>query len=126
MQRKVIRTGNAPAAVGPYSQAIQAGGLVWASGQIALDPSTGELVSGSIEDETRQTLANLRSVLEAAGSGLDRVLRATVYLVDMSDFQAVNGVYSEFFTDQPPARVCVEVSGLPKGGRIEVEAVAIS
>ncbi len=124
--RKVIQTADAPAAVGPYSQAIQAGGLVWTSGQIPLDPSTGELVSGSIEAETRQALANLRSVLEAAGSGLGQVLRATVYLVDMADFQAVNAVYSEFFTDKPPARVCVEVSGLPKGARVEVEAVAVS
>ncbi len=124
--RKVIQTGDAPAAVGPYSQAIQSGGLVWASGQISLDPSTGELVSGSIEDEARQALTNLRSVLEAAGSGLERVLRVTVYLVDMDDSQAVNGVYAEFFTDQPPARVCVEVSGLPKGARVEVDAVAIS
>ncbi len=124
--RKVIHTDGAPAALGPYSQAIQAGGLVWASGQIPLDPSTGELVSGSIEEETRQALANLRSVLEAAGSGMGRVLRATVYLVDMADFPAVNGVYAGFFEDQPPARVCVEVSGLPKGARVEIDAVAIS
>jgi 2-iminobutanoate/2-iminopropanoate deaminase len=122
--RRVIRTTAAPSAIGPYSQAIQAAGLVWVSGQIALDPRTGRLVAGGIEAEARQALSNLRAVLESAGCGLEQVVRATVYLVDLEDFEAVNRVYAEFFADAPPARVCVEVSGLPKGARVEIDAVA--
>ena len=122
--RKVISTERAPGAVGPYSQAIVAGGFVWCSGQIPLDPSTGQLVQGEIEDETRQVLSNLRAVLDAAGSSLDRVVRATVYLADLSDFERVNAVYAESFGDQPPARVCIEACGLPKGARIEIDAIA--
>jgi 2-iminobutanoate/2-iminopropanoate deaminase len=122
--RKVISTERAPGAVGPYSQAIVAGGFVWCSGQIPLDPSTGQLVQGEIEDEARQVLSNLRAVLDAAGSSLDRVVRATVYLADLSDFERVNAVYAESFGDQPPARVCIEACGLPKGARIEIDAIA--
>ena len=122
--RKVISTERAPGAVGPYSQAIVAGGFVWCSGQIPLDPSTGQLVQGEIEDETRQVLSNLRAVLDAAGSSLDRVVRATVYLADLSDFERVNAVYAESFGDQPPARVCIEACGLPKGARVEIDAIA--
>jgi len=123
--RKVIHSDRAPAAVGPYSQAIVTDGWVWASGQIALDPATGELVgAGDAAAEARQALTNLEAVLEAAGCGLDRVIRATVYLADMGDFATVNEVYAEFFRESPPARVCVEVSALPKGARVEVDAVA--
>ena len=122
--RKVITTERAPGAVGPYSQAIVAGGFVWCSGQIPLDPATGQLVQGEIEDETRQVLNNLRAVLDAAGSGLDRVVRATVYLADLSDFERVNAVYAESFGEQPPARVCIEACGLPKGARVEIDAIA--
>jgi len=122
--RKVISTERAPGAVGPYSQAIVAGGFVWCSGQIPLDPSTGQLVQGEIEDETRQVLSNLRAVLDAAGSSLDRVVRATVYLADLSDFERVNAVYAESFGEQPPARVCIEACGLPKGARVEIDAIA--
>ena len=122
--RRVIRSDGAPAAVGPYSQAIENGGLIWVSGQIPLVAGTGRLVEGGIEEQTRQTLINLGAVLEAGGSGLDRVLKATVYLVEMADFEAFNRVYAEFFGAEPPARACVEVSALPKGARLEIDAVA--
>ena len=122
--RKVISTERAPGAVGPYSQAIVAGGFVWCSGQIPLDPATGQLVQGEIEDETRQVLINLRAVLDAAGSSMDRVVRATVYLADLNDFERVNAVYAESFGEQPPARVCIEACGLPKGARVEIDAIA--
>jgi len=122
--RKVISTERAPGAVGPYSQAIVAGGFVWCSGQIPLDPSTGQLVQGEIEEETRQVLNNLRAVLDAAGSNMDRVVRATVYLADLNDFERVNAVYAESFGEQPPARVCIEACGLPKGARVEIDAIA--
>ncbi|MCK5439028.1 MAG: RidA family protein [Gemmatimonadetes bacterium] len=122
--RKVIATERAPGAVGPYSQAIVAGGFVWVSGQIALDPASGQMVQGEIEDETRQVMGNLRAVLDAAGSSLDRVVRATVYLADLNDFERVNAVYADSFGEQPPARVCIEACGLPKGARVEIDAIA--
>jgi 2-iminobutanoate/2-iminopropanoate deaminase len=122
-----IRTEAAPAPVGPYSQAIRAQGLVFASGQIPLDPKTGELVGGEIEDEARQVLANLRAVLEAAGSDLDRVVKATVYLTDLSLFPRVNAVYAEAFDSEPaPARVTVGVASLPLGARVEIDAIALA
>ncbi len=123
--RRVIRSDEAPAAIGPYSQAIEAGGLIWVSGQIPLDPGTGRLVDGGIAEQTHRALANLKAVLEAGGSGLERVLRATVYLADMAEFAAFNTVYTEYFPADPPARACVEVSALPKGARLEIDAVAI-
>ena len=110
--RKVIRTDRAAAAVGPYSQAIAAAGWIWVSGQIALDPDSGRMLEGTIEDETRQVLKNLSAVLEAAGSGPDRVVKATIYLTDLGNFESVNRVYAEFFAERPPARACVEVSGV--------------
>ena len=120
-----IRTEAAPAPVGPYSQAIRMGDLVFASGQIPLDPETGEIVPGEIEDETRQVLANLRAVLEASGCGLERVLKTTVYLTDMDLFPRVNAVYAEAFAAEPaPARATVEVSALPLGARVEIDAIA--
>jgi reactive intermediate/imine deaminase len=122
-----IRTEAAPAPVGPYSQAIRSGGLVFASGQIPLDPKTGTLVAGEIEDETRQVLANLTAVLEAAGSGLDRVVKATVYLTDLSLFPRVNAIYAEAFDADPaPARVTVGVAALPLGAAVEIDAIALA
>ena len=120
-----IRTEDAPAPVGPYSQAIRSEGIVFVSGQIPLDPRTGKIVEGEIEDETRQVLANLRAVLDAAGAGLDRVLKTTVYLTDMALFPRVNAVYAETFVSDPsPARATVEVRALPLGARVEIDAVA--
>jgi 2-iminobutanoate/2-iminopropanoate deaminase len=123
--RKVIRTDGAPKAIGPYSQGVVGGGCVWVSGQIALDPATGALVEGGVEEQARQALDNLRAVLEAAGTGLDRVVRATVYLTDLGDFDRVNRVYATYFDTDPPARVCIEVSRLPKGAAVEIDAVAL-
>lgn len=119
-----ISTKDAPAAVGPYAQAVRAGGVLFASGQIGLDPATGRMVEGGVEAETRRALRNLAAVLEAGGSGLGRVLRATVYLADMRDFAAMNGVYADAFGEHRPARACVEVAGLPKGARVEIDAIA--
>lgn len=124
--RKTVRTEQAPGAVGPYSQAVVAGGWVWVSGQIGLVPQSGTLVAGGVGAEARQALTNLRAVLVAAGSDLDRVVRATVYLTAMAEFEEVNRVYAEFFPVDPPARACVEVSRLPKGARVEIDAVALS
>lgn len=124
--RKVVRSSGAPGAIGPYSQGIVAGGLVWVSGQIPLDPETGRLVEGDVEQQTRRVMANLAAILEAAGSGLDRVVRATVWLTDMADFERVNSVYAQSFREDPPARVCVAVTALPKGARVEIDAIALS
>jgi 2-iminobutanoate/2-iminopropanoate deaminase len=110
--------------VGPYSQAIKSRGLVWVSGQIGTAPETGTLVAGEIEDEARQVLRNVVAVLEAAGSGLDRVVRATVWLTDIEHYERVNRVYAEVFGAAAPARVCIEVSRLPRGARVEIDAVA--
>jgi 2-iminobutanoate/2-iminopropanoate deaminase len=122
--REVVRTERAPGAIGPYSQAVICGGLVWVSGQIGTDPATGELVRGEVEDETRRALANLAAILEAAGTGMDRVVRATVYLTDLGQFDRVNRVYAEAFSAPHPARVCVQVSRLPRDARVEIDAVA--
>ena len=122
---KAIHTKDAPAPVGPYSQAVALDGLVFVSGQIPLDPGTGSLVSGGIEDQTRQVLANLRAVLEAADSSLEQVLRTTVYLVDLADFPRVNAIYAEHFQDEPqPARATVQVAALPLGAAVEIDAIA--
>jgi 2-iminobutanoate/2-iminopropanoate deaminase len=122
--RRVVQSARAPEPVGPYSQAIVAGGFVWVSGQIALDPRTGQLVEGSVAAETQQVLESLRAVLEAAGSGLEQVVRATIYLTDLDDYRTVNEVYATYFPVAPPARVCVEVAALPRGARVEIDAVA--
>ena len=125
MNREVVQTSGAPAPVGPYSQAIRAGGWLFASGQIPLDPASGKMVGGEIEDEARQVLANLGAVLEAAGSGFERVVKATVYLTDLSLFPRVNAIYGEFFRAEPaPARVTVGVAALPLGARVEIDATA--
>ncbi len=123
--KRTVTTDRAPAAIGPYSQAVVAGGLVFCSGQIPLDPATGEMVPGGIEEQTRRVLENLGAVLQAAGSGLDRVVKTTVFLADMGDFGAMNRVYAEFFGDDPPARAAVEAAALPRGARVEIEAVAL-
>lgn len=124
MTRQAIATSNAPAAVGPYSQAIVAGGLVFCAGQGAIDPQTQEVQRGSVEAETERTLRNLGAVLEAAGCTFADVLKTTVFLVDMGDFAAMNGVYAGFFPDPPPARTTVQVAALPKGFKVEIEAIA--
>ena len=124
--RKVIETTEAPQAVGPYSQAIVAAGLVWASGQVALDPASGKMVEGGIEEQTRQVLQNLRAVLAAAGTDLSRAIRVTIYLADMNDFQTVNQIYGDAFAGAPPARVTVEVARLPLDARVEMDAVALT
>ena len=121
---KPVQTDLAPAAIGPYSQAIVADKLVFTSGQIPLDPKTGELVRGSIQEETTRVMDNLGAVLEAAGAGFDTVLKTTIFLTDMGDFAAVNSVYGARFTGEKPARSTVQVAALPRGARVEVEAVA--
>jgi 2-iminobutanoate/2-iminopropanoate deaminase len=123
--RERIQTENAPAAIGPYSQAIKAGGFVFASGQIPTDPQTGQFVAGGIAEQTEQVLKNLRAVLEAAGSSLDQVVKTTVFLADMKEFSAMNEVYARFFPEPPPARATVAVAGLPRDARVEIEVVAL-
>jgi 2-iminobutanoate/2-iminopropanoate deaminase len=126
MDRRVISSPAAPAAIGPYSQAISSGGLVFLSGQIALDPTSGQLVGGDdVAAQAEQVMKNLAAVLEAAGSSFPRVLKSTIYLTDMGDFGAVNEVYARAFEGvEPPARAAVAVSGLPKGVRVEIEMIA--
>ncbi len=125
MDRKVIKTEKAPQAIGPYSVAIKVENLVFTSGQIGLDPTTQMLVPGGVQAETRQALTNLKQVLLAAGSTLERVVKTTYFLKDMNDFQAMNSVYAEFFPVDPPARSAVAAAGLPKGACVEIEAIAI-
>lgn len=125
MTRNVIKTSQAPAAIGPYSVAIQIDGLLFTSGQTALDPVSGELVQGGVEAQTRQVLTNIRHVLEAGNSSLNLVLKTTVFLKDMADFSKMNAVYAEFFPTEPPARSTVAVAGLPKGGLVEIETIAL-
>lgn len=119
-----VSTPNAPAAIGPYSQAVVHAGVVWCSGQIALDPGRMEVVEGGVAEETTQVLANLDAVLRAAGSAPSRVLQTTVYLRDMADFAEMNAVYASFFGDHRPARATVAVAGLPRGVRVEIACVA--
>ncbi len=125
MAKKIVQTSDAPAAVGPYSQAVKTDSLVFVSGQIGLVPETGLLAEGGVEIQARKCLENLRAVLEAAGSSMEKVVKATVFLADINDFNAVNTVYAEFFDSEPPARACVQVGALPKGALVEVEAVAL-
>jgi 2-iminobutanoate/2-iminopropanoate deaminase len=124
MTRRAISTAGAPGAVGPYSQGIVAGSLLFTAGQAALDPVSGALVEGGIEPETERVMANLTAVLDAAGCGWDDVLKSTIFLVDMGDFATVNGIYGRFVSDPPPARSTVGVAALPKGARVEIEVIA--
>jgi reactive intermediate/imine deaminase len=128
MQPEAVITANAPAPVGPYNQAVKAGGVLYCSGQIALDPTTGLMVgAGDVEAETRQVLSNLQAVLEAGGSSPAQVLRTTVFLADLGDFARVNAIYAELFSDGvSPARACVEVAALPKGARVEIDCIALA
>ena len=125
MDRTIVSTDKAPGAVGPYSQAVIIGDLVFASGAIPLDPKTGELVGEEIGAQTRQVLENVQGVLEAAGSSLDRVVKTTVFLTDMGNFAPMNAVYAEFFPSHPPARSTVQVGALPKGALVEIETIAL-
>ncbi len=124
-QRKVILTPSAPAPIGPYSQAIEANGFIFCSGQIPLDPATGQLVTGDISVQTRRILDNFEAVLQAAGSGLDQTVKVTVYLIEMSDFAALNEVLAKQFPKAPPARAVVEVKGLPKNASVEMDLIAL-
>jgi 2-iminobutanoate/2-iminopropanoate deaminase len=123
--RKAIRTDNAPKAVGPYSQGVRMGNLLFCSGQVPLDPATGQLVTGDIGTQTRQVLANLGAVLAEAGASFDDVARTTVYLADMSDFAAMNAVYATVFGTPPPARSTIQAAGLPLNARIEIDVIAV-
>jgi 2-iminobutanoate/2-iminopropanoate deaminase len=123
--RERIQTNNAPQAIGPYSQAIKADGFVFISGQIPIEPLTGEFVAGGITEQTEQVLKNLAAVLEAAGSSLEQVVKTTVFLADMKEFSAMNEVYARFFPAPAPARATVAVAGLPRDARVEIEVVAL-
>ena len=123
-RKQVISTENAPAAIGPYSQAVRVGDLIYTAGQIALVPETGKLIEGDIEAQTRQVMENLAAVLQAAGSSLTQVVKTTIFVTDISDFAKVNQVYGSFFQDNPPARSTVQVAALPLGANVEIEVVA--
>ena len=123
--KKIITTDSAPRAIGPYSQAVRAGNLVFASGQIPIDPATGQFVPGGIAEQTEQVLHNLTAVFAAAGVGMDQVIKTTVFLADMDDFTAMNEVYGKFFAAEPPARATVQAGRLPRDARVEIEAIAV-
>ena len=123
--RTTVHTASAPKAIGPYSQAIRVGELVFTAGQIAIDPAVGKLIEGDIAAQTRRVLANITAILEAAGTSIERVVKTTVFMSDLSQFAQMNAVYAEFFPDSPPARSTVQVAGLPLGALVEIEAVAL-
>ena len=125
MKKEIIMTENAPAAFGPFCQAMKAKGFIFTSGILPLNPSTGKKVEGGIEKETRQTLDNIKAILEAAGSSLDDVVKVTVYLSDMNDFKVVNEIYGHYFSEPYPARAAIEVSGLAKDAKVEIQATGI-
>ena len=124
--KQIVSTTDAPQAIGPYSQAVKAGGLVYASGQIPLDPRTGQFVEGGIREQTEQVFRNLSAVLGAAGTGLDRVVKATVFLADMGDFAEMNEVYGRHFSEEPPARSTVQAARLPRDARVEIDVIALA
>jgi len=126
IKKQIVSTEAAPAAIGPYSQAVRANGFVFLSGQIPLDPSSGQMIEGGIEEQTRRVMENLRALLSAAGSSFDRVVRTTIYLVDLGDFQKVNEIYGGHFSKDPPARATVQVAALPRGAKIEIDLVALT
>jgi 2-iminobutanoate/2-iminopropanoate deaminase len=123
--KEIIATDKAPQAIGPYSQAVRAGNLVFASGQIPIDPATGQFVPGGVAEQTEQVLKNLTAVMAAAGVGMDQVVKTTVFLLDMEDFAAMNEVYGRFFGTAPPARATVQAARLPRDARVEIEAIAV-
>lgn len=126
MSKKVVNAATAPAAIGPYSHAIDTGlGLVFTSGQIPVNPATGDIVEGGVEAQTEQVFANLKAVLEAAGSSFDKVVKSTVFLQDLKDFAVVNAIYAKYLGADAPARSCVQVAGLPKGSLVEIEVIAL-
>lgn len=125
MEKKIISTTNAPGAVGPYSQAVKVGNLVFTSGQIPLDPATGDLVGGDVQKATERSLENVKAILEAAGTSLDKVIKTTVFVKNMSDFTAVNEIYAKYFQKDMPARSCVQVV-LPKDALVEIEVIALA
>lgn len=126
MQKKTIQTDQAPAAIGPYEQAVEVGGFLFTSGQIALDPKTGNFLEGTIEEETELVIKNLEAIITASGRTLQDVVKTTVYLADLGHFGQVNQVYEKFFGESKPARACVQVAALPKGAKIEIDAIAVS
>lgn len=125
MAKKIITSNKAPAAIGPYSVGVSTGSLVFTAGQLGVDPASGNLVEGGIEAQTRQALENLKTILEAGGTSLENVVKTTVFLKDINEFTKMNGVYGEYFTQNPPARSAIQVAALPKGGAVEIEAVAV-
>lgn len=126
MAKKQIKTESAPAAIGPYSQAIQAGGFIFYSGQIPLNPATGNVVDGGIVEQTRQVMSNMGAMLQASDRTFDDVVKTTIYLTDMADFATVNEIYGGFFSAVPPARACVQVAALPKGVMVEIDWIAVA
>lgn len=126
MSKKIVETKKAPAAIGPYSQAVKAAGMVFVSGQIPLDPETGNTVEGGIKEQTLRVMKSLEAVLEAAGSKMSRVVKTTIYLTSLEDFAVVNEIYGSYFKEEPPARATVEVSSLPKGVLVEIDAIALA
>jgi 2-iminobutanoate/2-iminopropanoate deaminase len=126
MKKRIIQTDQAPAAIGPYSQAVRVGNFLYTSGQIALDPQSGEFLSGEIEQETERTIENISAILTAGGLSLDNVIKTTVYLTDLSHFARMNHIYEKYFSGNKPARACVQVAALPKGAKVEIEAIAIA
>lgn len=124
--KEIVSTENAPGAIGPYSQAIKAGGMVFCSGQIPIDPNTGEFVSEIVGEQTEQVLKNLSEVLRAAGTSLDNVVKTTVFLADMNDFVEMNEVYGRYFADNKPARATVQAARLPRDARVEIECIALA
>jgi 2-iminobutanoate/2-iminopropanoate deaminase len=125
LQRKIISTEKAPAAVGPYSQAVQLGDLIYTAGQIPLVPETGQLISDDIEEQTRQVMQNLTQVLAAAGSSMGNIIKTTIFVTNLGDFATINRVYGSFFSSDPPARSTVQVAALPLGAQVEIEVVAV-
>jgi 2-iminobutanoate/2-iminopropanoate deaminase len=125
MKKQVIVTDQAPKAIGPYSAGIRAGQFIYTAGQLGFDPATGEFVPGGIEAETRRALENIKAILSVEGATMEQIVKTTVYLRDMGDFTAMNGVYAEFFPQDPPARTTIQAAGLPRGAAVEIEAVAI-
>ncbi len=126
MSKRIIKTDQAPAAIGPYSQAVIGGGLVFAAGQIPLDPRTGQLVPGDVRIQTKRVMENLRAVLAAAGSSMEKVVKTTVFLRDMNDFGVMNEIYGEYFQENPPARATVQVTKLPREAAVEIEVIALA